>query len=154
MYGSKLITIATVGLVAGSAAGFTYLGYSLANNKAKAEIAQLEQAHEQAQRQAIEAAVQQERSHHERVAQATRNAAQRSQSASVGFAAANDELRLLNDAALAYARDAESAAAAHQLRADLFYDLFGRCAAEYLSMAQKADRADNAARTLIEAWPR
>lgn len=150
MYGSKLITAFTVGTVTALTVGSAYVGWRYG----RADVAQMQAQHEQTTRAAVQAALELERANHERVAQATRQSSRRQDAAAAGFAAANDELRLLNDAALAYARDAESAALAYQLRADMFYDLFGRCTAEFVSMAQKADRADNAARTLIEAWPR
>lgn len=154
MYGSKLITGAVVALCITAAGGFGYAGYRLAKDKGDKEIAQLQAQYAQARQEAIEAALKIERANHERSAKATAQAVARTQAAGVDALAAADELRLLNAAALTYARDAESAAHTHQLRADLFHDLLGRCAAEYVSMAQKADRADNAARTLTEAWPK
>ena len=150
MHGSGLITAATVATVAFLVVGSGYAGWKYA----QADVAKLKTEHEVSLRVAVESALEHERNNHERVAKATRQSSVRQAAAVADVAAANDELRMLNSAALAYARDAETAASANQLRASMFYELFGKCAKEFVSMAEKADRADNAARTLTDAWPK
>lgn len=120
---------------------------------ADGDIAQLHadalKAHNAAQAQILE----RERANHAQLAKAAQNAAKRAQVANADAAAARDELdRLRLD--LAARVDEPTTTATADLRADLFADLLGQCAARYLDMAQKADRADNAARTLMEAWPK
>lgn len=108
---------------------------------------------ETAQAEALKSAIEQERQNHDRLAKAAQSAHKRAQVAHADAAAARDELdRLRLD--IARSGEPETTAAAADLRADLFGDLLGQCAREYLSMAQKADRADIAARALIEAWPK
>ena len=140
----KLLIAAVIGASAISAVS----AWQIAGWRHAAELARIETA----QAEALSAAVAKERANHARAIQASQNAHKRAQVASADAAAARDELeRLRHDLA---SRAPETTAAAADLRADLYADLLGACAARYWDMAEKADRADNAARTLIEGWPK
>lgn len=121
---------------------------------ADGDIAQLHADALKAQNAAQAQILERERANHAQLAKAAQNAHKRAQVANADAAAARDELdRLRLDLAAARVDEPTTAATA-DLRADLFADLLGQCAARYLDMAQKADRADQSARTLMEAWPK
>lgn len=95
-----------------------------------------------------------EQARQRRADEAAKLAAARSNRLAADNRRARNELDGMRDDLSAARHYAEQSRAAAERVARLSTELFGECSREYLEMAEAAQRADNYARQLIEAWPR